>query len=200
MGYYHLTIELIIDILAVCLGISLIIKPSDNLPKFYWGVIAASIGLMFTWENVGWLLVRNADPLYEYTDILNIEKMLKWFALASIISLYPLASLRPGLLNRFRLLLYLLPTLIITTIGICYMAFNGNITEISSIDQVYINIDQFDIQLRLTIFAFTVIIPLLYFICPVIKQKTYRRITSMMYIFIGFLFLLLAIYMLHPLY
>lgn len=200
MGFYHLTIELIFDIIAIVMGVTLIIRPADNRPKFYWGIIAASIGVVFTWENIGWLLIRNDNPTYEYTDILNIEKMLKWYALAGVVSLFPLASLRPGYLTPFRILMYLIPSIIIITIGICFLWFNGNITEINSIAQIPQNIGKFDVKLRLVIFLFTIVTPLLYFLFPVINNKTFRKITPMMYLFIGFMFLLLGIYISFTLY
>lgn len=194
MNFYHLTIELIIDILAIILGFTLIIRRTDNLPKFYWGIIAAGIGIMFAWENIGWLFIRNTDPAYEYEDILNIEKMLKWYVLAGPVSLYPLASLRPGYLNRFRILIFMIPSIIITTVGICFLYFDGNLTPIDSISQIPQSIHHLDIKLRLIIFVFSVVTPFLYFTCPLVNNKTDREITSMMYMFIGFLFLLLGIY------
>ncbi|MCD7972117.1 MAG: helix-turn-helix domain-containing protein [Candidatus Azobacteroides sp.] len=200
MNFYHLIIELIIDMIAVGMGIAVILRPTDNLPRLYWGIIAASIGLVFVWENVGWLFIRNGNPEYEYKDILNIEKMLEWYTLASLVSLFPLASLRPGYLNRFRLLMYLLPPIIITTVGLSYLFFNGNITYIESVDQILPNIGNLDIKLRLIIFAYSVITPLFYFIFPLINNKTFRKITRPMYLFIGFMFLLLGIYILFTLY
>lgn len=200
MNLYYLITELIIDAIALILGIVLIARKTDNLPQFYWGVIAALIGSVFIWENIGWVLMRSENPIYEYTDILNIEKMLKFYMLASLVSLYPLASLRPGYLTKFRVVTYLLTPIIITTIGICFLCFNGNITKLNSVSQIAGSIDNFDVRLRLVLFLFTIITPLLYFICPLIRNNSQRKANRMMFYFIGFMFLLLGIYVLFTLY
>lgn len=189
-----------IDTLALILGIILICKKSDNLPKFYWGIIAALIGLVFIWENIGWVNIRTQNPVYEYRDILNIEKMVKFYILASIVSLYPLASLRPGHLTKFKVALYMIPPVMITTIGICYLLFNGNTTALDSISQIGSNLNQFDVKLRLTIFIFTIITPLIYFLGPLLGSSGQRKINNTMYAFIGFMFALLGIYILFTLF
>lgn len=200
MNTYYLTAELIVDMTALLLGVSLIYKKSDNLPKFYWGVISALIGFIFIWENIGWINMRTQNPLYEYRDILNIEKMTKFYILASIVALYPLASLRPGYLTNFRVAISMIPPIVITTIGTCYIFFNGNTTPLESINEIGRNINQFDIQLRLTIFMLTIITPLLYFLYPLITNDGQRKINNMMYVFIGFMFSLLGIYILFTLF
>lgn len=200
MNLYYLTIELIIDAIAAILGILLIIRKTDNHPKFYWGVIATLIGFVFIEENIGWLITRSENPLYQYRDILNIEKMLEWYVLASLVSLYPLSSLHPGYLTPFRLTACLFPPAIITTIGISYLCFNGHITPLNAVSQIAANMDQPDVRLRLTIFLFTIITPLLYFSYPLLRNKSRRKINRMMYFFIGFMFLLLGVYILFTLF
>lgn len=201
MNIYYLTVELIVDAIALSLGISLIYKKNDNLPKFYWGVISALIGLVFIWENIGWVNMRTQNPTYEYGDILNIEKMTKFYMLASVVSLYPLASLRPGYLTKFRVVLCLIPPIVITTIGTCYLFFNGNTTPLDSISQIGSNMNQIDVRLRLTIFIFTIITPLIYFLYPLMRANNgQRKINNMMYVFIGFMFSLLGIYILFTLF
>lgn len=200
MNLYYLTVELIIDTIALVLGTILIFQKSDNLPKFYWGIIAALIGLVFIWENIGWVIMRTQNPIYEYTDILNIEKMVKFYMLASAVSLYPLASLRPGYLTHFRVALHLIPPIIITTIGVCYLSFNGNITALDSIQQITNNIDRFDIKLRLAIFACTIITPLIYFLYPLLGSNRKRKINHTMYIFLFFIFTLLTVYLFFTLF
>ena len=56
------------------------------------GIIATGIGIMFSWENIGWLTIVTDTPEYNFTELLNIEKMLKWYALANIVALFPNAS------------------------------------------------------------------------------------------------------------
>ena len=93
MGITHLSIELTLDLIALIIGIILIIRAKDNYPKLYWGIIATGIGIMFSWENIGWLTIVTDTPEYNFTELLNIEKMLKWYALANIVALFPIAGL-----------------------------------------------------------------------------------------------------------
>lgn len=194
MHISQLIIELIFDLVAVVLGITLIFKAKDNYQRLYWGLIATLIGIVMLWENIVWIYVAKMDPGYQYTDILNIEKMLKWYAIASIITLFPLASLRPGYLNHFRVTLFLLPTIIVITIGACYISFNGFITGIESMDQIIPNIKNLDVKLRLGIFSLSLLTPLFFFFYPIINNKSNRRITSGMYLLIGFMFFQYIIY------
>ena len=116
MGITHLSIELTLDLIALIIGIILIIRAKDNYPKLYWGIIATGIGIMFSWENIGWLTIVTDTPEYNFTELLNIEKMLKWYALANIVALFPIASLSPGYLNQFRKFTFLLLPIITITV------------------------------------------------------------------------------------
>lgn len=191
----ELIIELIVDLMAVCLGVFLMCQPRDNYLRFHWGLIVTLIGLVFIWENVEWISILRYNSTYEFTDILCIEKMLKWYFLASLVVLFPTASLRPGYMNLNKILVFLLPTLIITTIGSSYMCFNGTITQIDSIWQLFQYISNTDVKLRLAIFLSSVFTPLVFFIYPLMNQGIYRRANRRMYLFVGFLFLLFGIYM-----
>ena len=199
MGITHLSIELTLDLIALIIGIILIIRAKDNYPKLYWGIIATGIGIMFSWENIGWLTIVTDTPEYNFTELLNIEKMLKWYALANIVALFPIASLSPGYLNHFRIFTFLLLPIITITVGISYLGFNGNITPIHSIDEIIPNIHQIDVKLRACIFLLSVFTPLVLLIYPMMNNKTYRRINNNMYLFIGFLFVFLGIYILFTL-
>lgn len=199
MGITHLSIELTLDLIALIIGIILIIRAKDNYPKLYWGIIATGIGIMFSWENIGWLTIVTDTPEYNFTELLNIEKMLKWYALANIVALFPIASLSPGYLNHFRIFTFLLLPIITITVGISYLGFNGNITPIHSIDEIIPNIHQIDVKLRVCIFLLSVFTPLVLLIYPMMNNKTYRRINNNMYLFIGFLFVFLGIYILFTL-
>ncbi len=126
MGILYLSIEIAFDLLTLLIGCLLVFRAKDNHLKRYWGLIAAGIGLVFLWENIGWLTIVTETPTYRFTDLLSIEKMLKWYLPASLISLFPTASLRPGYLTPFKVLLSLLIPIVITTIGICYIFFNGH--------------------------------------------------------------------------
>lgn len=199
MGIIHLTIELTFDLIALTLGIILILRAKDNYPKLWWGIIAASIGFMFTWENVGWLMIITHTPTYRFTNLLDMEKMLKWYALAGIIPLFPLASLSPGYFNHSRILIFLLPSIIIITIGLSYLCFNGSITPIYSLDELPQNISSPDIRLRICIFLCTVLTPTFFLVYLMFHNSIYRKINHNMHLFCGFLFLFLVIYILFTL-
>lgn len=121
---------------------------------------------MFSWENIGWLTIVTDTPEYNFTELLNIEKMLKWYALANIVALFPIASLAPGYLNHFRIFTFLLLPIITITVGISYLSFNGNITPIHSMDEIIPNIHLIDVKLRVCIFLLSVLSPLVLLIYP----------------------------------
>ena len=75
MGTVHLSIELAFDFIALAMGCVLIGQAKDNYLKLYWGIIAASIGLFFVWENIGWLMIVTDTPEYRFTSLLSIDKM-----------------------------------------------------------------------------------------------------------------------------
>lgn len=199
MGVLYLSVELAFDLVVLIIGCILILQAKDNYQKLYWGVIATCIGALFLWENIGWLLIVSDTPTYQFTELLNIEKMLKWYALASIVALFPIASLCPGYLNHLRLIVFLLPPIITITVGVCYLCFNGHITPVYSLEQIISNLDKPDVKLRLTIFLITIIAPLLFAVYPIVRNKAYRRINNNMYLFIGFMALFVAIYILFTL-
>lgn len=194
MSLPQLIIELLIDLIAIGLGITLMFRAKDNYPRLYWGVIVAFIGVIIAWENIGWISIVKENPQYEFTDLLNIEKMLKWYLLASLISLFPIASLRPGYLNHIRIMAFMLPSILVITVGICYLCFNGDITQVYSMTQLFSNIGHFDVKLRIVIFLFSIVTPLMNFLYPVVKLEAYRKINKQMYLFVCFMFLLLGIY------
>lgn len=200
MSLLELIIELSLDLSAVVLGILLVIRTKDNQHRLYWGIISVMIGIFFTWENISWIFTVVQNPGYEYFEILNIEKMMKWFAPACIISLFPLASLRPGYLNKKRVTIYLLPYFSILAITVCYFSSDGIITKIDSITQIAQNINKFDVKLRMLIFILSIVIPLTYFLYPLFNYNSHRKISPIMYLFFGFIFAILGLYILFTLY
>lgn len=199
MGVIYLSVELFFDLLTLLLGLILVFCARDNSPKFYWGIISVMIGAMFSWENIEWLSVVSHNPDYRYVDVLNMEKMLKWYPTASVVALFPLASLAPGYLNPFRVLLFLLPSLLLTTVGVSYLFFNGVMTPLSAVGDVFVYIENPDVALRCFIFLMSVLTPLAVFIFPILFHAGVRRPNRMMYIFIGFMMLFVFIYVLFTL-
>ncbi len=199
MGVLYLSLELTLDLITSILGVLLMCKARDNGPKFWWGGIAFAIGAVFAWENIGWLMIVAEEPEYRFTDMLNLEKMLKWYPMASMVALFPLASLYPGYLAWRRVLLCFFPSLALTLIGICYMVFNGYMTPLRSLADVLLYMNHVDVRLRCLIFIFSIITPLAFFLYPLLTRKGYRQANSMMYVFIGFMFVFLMIYVLFTL-
>lgn len=200
MNLPYLITEMLFDLAAVVMGVSIILKRTDNFPKFYWGCISIIIGLTLFGENIGWIILKEQNPEFIYTDILNIDKMLKWYILASIVSIYPMASLKPGSMCILKLLICLLPAIIVSTVGISYYLFNGNITYIDSVDEILVNIDKLDIKLRLSIFFMTLLTPLSFFIIPILRIKGKRKINSKMHLLITSILALVVIYILFTLF
>lgn len=194
MGILYLSIELVFDLIACVLGIILVCSAKDNYPKLYWGIIATCIGAVFIWENVGWLTIVTDTPEYRFTDLLDIEKMLKWYMLASIVALFPTASLLPGYLSPFKILSFLLPAILLTTIGLCYLGFNGNMTPLLTFSDIFVNYQCTDVILRVALFVCSIVTPVIFCFYPLIGQRAYRQINGMMYFFIGFMCLFVLIY------
>lgn len=200
MGILYLSVELFFDLLACALGVVLMCRAGDNYPKFYWGIIATCIGLVFMWENIGWLIIVSDTPEFRFTDLLNIEKMLKWYLVASVVSLFPTASLLPGYLTPFKILSFLLPPVLLTTVGVCYLAFNGQITPLFAFPDLFTYSSRLDVSLRIVLFVCSVITPVFFCFYPLLHRKAYRRINGMMYFFIGFMCLFVFIYCLFTLF
>lgn len=200
MGVLYLSVELFFDLVACVLGVVLMCRAGDNYPKFYWGIIAACIGAVFMWENIGWLTIVTDTPEYRFTDLLNIEKMLKWYVMASIVALFPTASLLPGYLTPFKILLFLLPPILLTTVGLCYLGFNGNMTSLLTFSDIFHGFFRMDVVLRVVLFLSSVVTPVFFCFYPLFRRKAYRQINGMMYFFIGFMCLFVLIYCLFTLF
>ena len=194
MNLTELAIELFADLIAILLGLTLIIKRFNTSTHLYWGLITISIGIFFSWENINWICVLNQDPDFQYEEILNMDKMLKWFASATIISLFPLASLRPGYLNKKRFLIYLLPYLVLLTISYSFLSTVRHPIKLYSLNELYDKINVFEIKLRLIVFICSIILPVIYFTYPVLMYRSTRKSNIYMYLFLGCNFLLLFIY------
>lgn len=190
-----MTIELSLDVITAVLGFFVALRAGDNYPKRYWGLIALLIGSMFAWENIGWLAIVSEAPEYRFTDLLNVEKMLKWYVLAGIVALYPLSSLFPGYLTPFRTLLYQLPTIVVTTVGISYILFNGTFTPLYTMADIIAELGKFDVQLRIGIFLFSVITPLFVLFFPILRRRGFRLSNHRMRLFLAFLLLFTVVYM-----
>lgn len=194
MGILYLSVELSLDLITCIMGVILMFRAHDNGPKFWWGCIALVIGAVFAWENIGWLTIVSETPEYRFTDLLNLEKILKWFPVASAVALFPLASLYPGYLTTRRTLICLSPSLLFTMVGVCYLLADGYLTHLQKPADICHYIGNPDVQLRCVLFLLSVIIPLLFFFYPAFSRRKFRQINFMMYVFWAFMLVFLCIY------
>lgn len=199
MGVLYLSVELALDLIACLLGVVLMIQARDNNPKFWWGGIALAIGGVFAWENIEWLMIVSETPEYRFTELLNLEKMLKWYPMASMVALFPLASLFPGFLSVRRTFLSLLPSFLLTFLGGLYLYMGAPQTLLGSLSDVLLYFDRPDVWLRCLFFLLSVSTPLACFLYPMLRRKGYRRVNDMMYVFLGFMCLFIFIYVLFTL-
>lgn len=171
----YLSVELTFDLIAVCLGIACIVRSGDNLPRRWWGFITVLIGLAFIYENVEWLCVVSKRPEYRFEALLEMDKMMEFYIAATVIGFFPMASLRPGFLNVSRVLPYLVPSIIVITMGTSYLAFNGHTTTLATLADVWNARHYLDVRLRLTVFLFSVTTPLLCFFYPFVCKRKPRE-------------------------
>lgn len=171
----YLLVELTFDLIAVCLGIACMVRSGDNHPRCWWGFITTLVGLAFVYENVGWLSIVSETPEYRFETLLELDKMLEFFAVATVIGFFPMASLCPGFLNVSRCCLYLVPSIIVITMGVSYLAFNGHTTPLATLNDVWLARNCLDVRLRLAVFFFSFTIPLVCFFQPFYYNKKRRH-------------------------
>lgn len=162
----YLSVELAFDLTAVCLGIACIARSGDNYLRRWWGFITLLVGLAFVYENVGWLSIVSETPEYRFGTLLELDKMMEFYAVATVIGFFPMASLCPGYLNVRRVLPYLVPSIIVITMGVSYLAFNGHNTSLATLNDVWNARGCLDVRLRLAVFFFSLITPLACFFQP----------------------------------
>ena len=144
-----------------------------------------------------------STKVWERTMLVNtpiLEAYLKWYVLASIVALFPTASLLPGYLTPFKILSFLLPSILLTTIGLCYLGFNGEMTSLRTFSDIFANFRHTDVMLRSILFFSSIITPVFFCFYPLFRRKLYRQINGMMYFFIGFICLFVFIYCLFTLF
>lgn len=194
MSILYLSIELLLDVLAFLLGVAVVIKADDNNQRFYWGIIAMCVASLMIWENVGWLMDVTDAPEYLFSEVLNLEKMSKYFVAASLIALFPIASMRPGYLNNKRLSFFLIPPTVVTTMIISFYLFNGETTKLYSIKDILTNIGQRDVMFRLFVFIVSIFSPMISLFIPFIFHNDNRRPNRNMLIFGSFLIMFVLIF------
>lgn len=181
MSYFSfvvLIVDLLMNLTGVVLGGILAFRAHDNRLKLIWGIMVALCSLSMFIDNIGWLeRFTYGFGLEERSSLLIFSRMMKWYFFVHILTLFPIASLKPGWLTSLRILLFSLPLLFSTLICWCYLWFNGTITPVYSMAEVFQHIRHTDVQLRLGYFILSVVGPVCYFLIPftgkwiVLKRK-----------------------------
>ncbi len=193
-----LIVETLLDLCAVALGVVIIWRAHDNRMQLAWGLLCILLCGVFLADNIRWLAMyyTSSVGMVHQNDLLLIPRMIKWVGLAFATSLFPLSSLRPGYLTSMRLLVLSIPLGVVILVALCYQWFNGFVTPLHTLQDVIVHFHLLDVQLRVAIFAATVILPPVYFLSS-LKGKgeiVRRRATPVMKLFICSMFLILAYY------
>lgn len=171
-----LYIEILLDIVGLIAGIVVLARSSDNKLQRAWGLLATSLSALLLGDNLEWIYLfsRGVEGIPRFTD-LPMDHLSLWHIFRVIIffqfySLFPIASLRPGMLTLSKIINLTIPTILICCIIICYQIFNGHITELDSFDDICKNLGHQDVKLRLFLFIVSVIAPCATFLFPFVKK------------------------------
>lgn len=198
-SYIMLLIDISMNLIGIVLGILLIRQAKDNRLKMIWGVMVAICSINMLADNIGWIYRYTVQvKLDERVSLLIFSRMLKWFFFAHILSLFPIASLRPGWLTPLRTLIFSLPLIFCSLICLCYIWFNGYITPVYTLTDIFKNIGHLDIQIRSACFILSVVFPGIYFLIPFMGKwiTLKRRLTLAMYLYIAGTFTTMLLYIL----
>ncbi len=195
--------ETLLDIAAIVLAVLLIARAHDNTMRLWWGILSLAVGAILLGDNIKWIISLHTayDPADACGDLLVPSRMLRFFVLATCVSLFPFISLRPDYVNRLRLLAFSLPVLAVLLVELCYHLFNGHYTHLDSWDAVAGNLGRTDVRLRLAVFAVSVLLPALYFFFPVLLRHLLpgRHSTPRMKMYIASMLVVLVFYALYTL-
>lgn len=199
MNLFLIYINLLADITTLVLGIVVTVKARDNIMKYRWGILTIIIAAFLLLVDIGKF---SSAPLYPHQGpylLLDLPGMLAWLFFATASVLVPLTSMRPGYITKLRLLLYAQPIFATLLIAFSYWLFNGQFTPLSSWEMIWEYAGNPDVELRLAIFAISIIVPVAYFFIPLFNDlPVLRRIAKPeMYIYLATMALLLGYYILH---
>lgn len=213
----YLIVEILVDLLTVAVGIACMVHAADNLPRRCWGFVTLVMGATFVLENVGWLNIVRVTPQFRFESLLDLQEMMEFYAVATVVSFFPMASLHPGYLTLKRTLPFLIPPIIVITVGISYLAFNGQLTPLAHLSDVAANVHERDVQLRLVVFVFSVATPLACFYSPFlfrlrrnphatsddansVEPTNVRRPNKTMWVFLAAIMVLVVVYIVFTLW
>lgn len=186
-SFFMLNTDIVFNLLSIVLCALLLFRAKDDKLKIAWGILVAICSASMLFDNLQWWeRFEGSWGLDERAHLLVLDRMLRWYLFVHLISLFPLASLRPGWLTPFRFTVFSLPLICSSLMCLCYLWFNGNITTLLSLHDVFQNIGKLDVQIRIGYFIISIIIPSIYLLIPFMGKwiTLKRKLNVGMYIYI----------------
>lgn len=172
-----LSVELLLDVVGLILGMRVYSRSSDNGLQKAWGILAITLSLLLLCDNLEWMWIFSKggeETIPRFTELpmnhLSIWHIVRVIVFFQFFSLFPMVSLKPGWITLSRVVSLCIPILLIVCIACCYQFFNGNYTELKSFDAIWENLDKQDVRVRLMLFIISVITPSVNFLFPYMRR------------------------------
>lgn len=172
-----LSVELLLDVVGLILGMRVYSRSSDNGLQKAWGVLAITLSLLLLCDNLEWMWIFSKggeETIPRFTELpmnhLSIWHIVRVIVFFQFFSLFPMVSLKPGWITLSRVVSLCIPILLIVCIACCYQFFNGNYTELKSFNSIWENLDRQDVRVRLMLFIISVITPSVNFLFPYMRR------------------------------